>query len=182
MGSGSIVVDGVDLATAPRETTRERLVAIPQDPLVLAGTLRLNVDPTAAHTDAAVAEALERVGLRGVLPAGRGGLDADVAASSLSRGQQQLLALARALLRGGRILLLDEPTSNVDGGTDAVMQRVLGEEFGDCTVLTVAHRLDTIVGSDVVAVMDGGRLVEVGAPAELLRKEGGWFAELARRT
>ncbi|KAH8681655.1 putative ATP-binding cassette transporter [Xylariales sp. PMI_506] len=180
LDSGSISIDGIDLATVPRETIRQQLVTIPQHPLILVGSLRLNIDSHSEHPDSAVIHALERVGLWSVL-SDRGGLDADLVASSLSKGQQQLLALARALLKKGRVLILDEPTSNVDTETDAVMQRVLREEFGDCTVLTVAHRLDTIMDCDCIAVMDQGRLVEYGAPQELLATKDGWFTNLARR-
>ena len=104
----------------------------------------------------------------------------------LSKGQQQLLALARLLLKkqsgegGGKILLLDEATSNVDRETDRVLQRVIGEEFRGWTVLAVAHRVGTVVDADVVVVMEGGRVVEVGMPEELMRKEGGWFAGLLK--
>ena len=182
MDSGSIVIDDVDIATVPRETIRERLVSLPQDPLVLNGSVRLNVDPEERSTEEAVATALDRVGL-GDLAQSRG-IMADITATSLSRGQQQLLALARAVVKkqacGSTILLLDEATSNVDAETDAVLQRVLREDFSGCTRVAVAHRIDTIMDSDVVVVMDSGRIVEVGAPADLLRNEEGWFSQLTK--
>jgi len=182
MDSGSIVIDDVDIATVPRETIRERLVSLPQDSLVLNGSVRLNVDPEERSTEEAVATALDRVGL-GDLAQSRG-IMADITATSLSRGQQQLLALARAVVKkqacGSTILLLDEATSNVDAETDAVLQRVLREDFSGCTRVAVAHRIDTIMDSDVVVVMDSGRIVEVGAPADLLRNEEGWFSQLAK--
>lgn len=157
------------------------MIVIPQDPLLLVGTLRLNLDPSNSHPDSALTAVLSRVGLWDELSS-RGGLDADLTASGLSLGQQQLLALARALLKRdrGKVLLLDEPTSNVDAETDGVMQRVLAEDFAGCTILTVAHRLETIFDSDVVVVLDAGRLVEVGAPGELLGREDGWFSSLIR--
>ena len=182
MDSGSIVIDDVDIATVPRETIRERLVSLPQDPLVLNGSVRLNVDPEERSTEEAVATALDRVGL-GDLAQSRG-IMADITATSLSRGQQQLLALARAVVKkqacGSTILLLDEATSNVDAETDAVLQRVLREDFSGCTRVAVAHRIHTIMDSDVIVVMDSGRIVEVGSPAELLRNEEGWFSQLAK--
>lgn len=178
--SGSIIIDNVDITTIPRETIRRQLLAIPQESLVLIGSLRLNVDPAAAHSDEAIIRVLERVGLW-ILFSERGGLAADVTASSFSKGQQQLLALARALLKKGQILLLDEMTSNVDSETDAVMQRVLAEEFTNCTIITVAHRLNTIMSSDLIVVMDEGKLVEVGPPRDLLDAEGGWFQKLVKQ-
>lgn len=146
----------------------------------MTGSLRLNVDPTKSHSDNSIIKALECVGLWSLLEE-RGGLDAEITNAGLSKGQQQLLALSRAMLRKGKILLLDEPTSNVDSETDATMQRILKEEFKNCTVLTVAHRLDSIMGCDAVAVVDAGRLVEVGSPVELLKSQDSWFSGLVKQ-
>lgn len=178
VNTGSIFVDDIDLATVSRDTIRERLVTIPQETLILTGSLRLNVDPGHKYSDISIIRALDRVGLWTMLDE-RGGLDAELTASVLSKGQQQLLALARAILKRGKILLLDEPTSNVDAETDAVMQRIMQQEFESCTILTVAHRLDSIMNSDIIAVMDAGKLVELGSPEELLMRPDGWFSRLA---
>lgn len=176
INSGSIAIDGIDLATIPRETIRTRLITITQDPLILIGTVRLNLDPSLVHSDEAIIAALERVGVLSVIQQ-RGGLDAEITASSLSRGQQQLLALGRALLNRGKVLLLDEPTSHVDPETNAVIQSILKEEFEDCTVLVVTHKLDDVMEMDLVIVMEEGRTVEIGEPAELSRGIG-QFASL----
>lgn len=182
MDEGKIIIDHVDIATVPRETLRQRLVSLPQDALILAGSVKLNVDPEGQCTDEAVSAALDRVGL-GDLTQSRG-IMADVTATSLSRGQQQQLALARALLKrqvsGSTILLLDEATSNLDANTDEVLQRILRDEFAECTRITVAHRIDTIMDSDMIIVMDSGHIVEVGPPGDLMDRKSGWFAELAR--
>jgi ATP-binding cassette subfamily C (CFTR/MRP) protein 1 len=98
-------------------------------------------------------------------------------AQPLSQGQMQLFCLARAMLSKSRILVFDKATSNVDGETDKLMQNIVREEFGDCTIVTVAHRLDTIADSDTVAVLNEGRLVEFGAPGELM-KRGSMFRDL----
>ena len=177
--AGKVFIDGMDLAAIQRDTVRERLITIPQDPLILIGSVRLNADPAGSNDDDAIITALTKVGLWGVLRE-RGGLDAEITASSLSKGQQQLLALARALLKKGKILILDEPTSNVDAGTDGTMQRILREDFADCTILTVAHRLNTIIDSDIVMVMDAGRLAEVGSPQKLLKVKDSLFSKLAK--
>ncbi|KAH8885459.1 putative ATP-binding cassette transporter [Thozetella sp. PMI_491] len=176
--AGSVFIDNLDLASMPRDTIRERLVTLPQDPLILVGSVRFNVDPHGKAIDEAIVETLSDVGLWSALQE-RGGLDTDITSASLSKGQQQLLALARAMLDKGKILLLDEPTSNIDPETDATIQRLLKEKCADCTVLTVAHRMDTILGSDVVLVLEAGRIVEFGAPQELLQA-GGQFAALVR--
>jgi ATP-binding cassette, subfamily C (CFTR/MRP), member 1 len=183
--SGSIFIDGVDLATVPRDVLRERLATISQDALVLPGTLRFNLDPRLRHPDAAIMAALERVGLRAILFGMGIGLDDTLTAASgivLSKGQQQLLALARALLANGRLLLLDEPTADVDKQVEAVMQRVITEAFSGRTVLTVAHRVESLLDSDIILVLDQGCLVEVGTPPELLMMDNGWFRDLFTRS
>lgn len=125
--------------------------------------------------------ALTKVGLWSILSE-RGGLDAEMIANPLSQGEQQIFCLARAMLKTqGRILVLDEATSNVDAETDQLMQRLIREEFKGYTIITVAHRLDTILDSDRIVVLDAGRVVEVGAPAQLLAGPSA-FRELSGRS
>ncbi|GFF43248.1 metal resistance protein YCF1 [Aspergillus udagawae] len=174
--SGSITVDGIDLNNISRQEVRSRLIAIPQDPFLLPGTVRFNASPDETVADNQITEALEKVGLWEHVQK-RGGLDTDIGILSLSHGQQQLFCLARAILRPGTILVLDEATSNVDWGTDEVMQRVIREEFANKTVITVAHRLRTILDSDLVVVLGEGCILEVGHPGELLATPG-QFREL----
>jgi ATP-binding cassette subfamily C (CFTR/MRP) protein 1 len=170
-------MDGLDLRTIPREVIRTRITAIPQDPFILSGTVRANADTSNSSTDDAIISALKKVQLWNAIQ-DRGGLGAQMKTQPLSQGQMQLFCLARAMLRKSRILVLDEATSNVDGETDALMQKIVREEFGDCTIVTVAHRLDTIVDSDVVAVLNEGRLVEFGAPGELMKIPSSIFRDM----
>lgn len=170
LDSGTIFIDGIDLRTLPREVIRTRMIAIPQDPFVLSSSVRANADPAGAAADAAIIDALKKVQLWDSIHA-RGGLDAQMKAQPLSQGQQQLFCLARAMLRDSRILVLDEATSNVDQETDTLMQRIIRREFARHTIITVAHRLDTIADADVVAVLSEGRLVEFGKPEELLARQ-----------
>ncbi|GES61683.1 ABC transporter [Aspergillus terreus] len=165
--SGSITIDGIDLNNVSRQEVRSRLIAIPQDPFLLPGTVRFNASPADTVADEEIIKALEKVGLWEHVQT-RGGLDIDIDALALSHGQQQLFCLARAMLRSSTILILDEATSNVDGGTDEVMQRVIREEFANKTIITVAHRLRTILDSDFVVVLGHGCILEAGHPGGLL--------------
>jgi ABC-type multidrug transport system fused ATPase/permease subunit len=137
----------------------------------------LNIDPFSVATDSEIIAALERVGLWSILSS-RGGLTAEIVPDSLSRGQQQLLALARALLNKSKIVLLDEATSSVDKETEETLRKVMKEDFSDCTIISIAHRLETIMDYDVVAVMNKGRIVEFGRPAELMADEKSAFSLL----
>jgi ATP-binding cassette subfamily C (CFTR/MRP) protein 1 len=170
ISSGTIKIDSVDLSTVPRSIIRERLIAVPQHSTYIPGTVRLNADPFSQRTDEDIVAALTKVKLWSVL-ADRGGLDADFQLDSLSKGQQQQLALTRAILQKSAVVLLDEVTSSIDAETDRILKDVMRHEFQDCTVVTVAHRPETIQDADVVAVLDGGALIEFGVPNELLKKE-----------
>ena len=179
LDSGNIIIDGLDLAQLDRESIRERLIAVPQDAFILNGSVRLNADPSSVFTDTEIIAALDKVQLWTLLSS-RGGLDCDLVQHPLSHGQQQLFCLARAILRGheSKVLVLDEATSNIDLETDSLMQRVIREEFKAHTIISVAHRLETIMDADRVAVLDGGRLVEYDDPKTLLAREGSAFAAL----
>ncbi|KAJ9136431.1 ABC multidrug transporter [Pleurostoma richardsiae] len=179
LSSGAILVDGVDLSTLPREQVRARLVAVAQDSFFLPGTVRQNIDPYDAAGDEAIAQALERVGLWGAIEE-KGGLDAKFGEDMLSHGQRQLFSLARAVLRKGRgrVMLFDEATSSVDHQTDAQMQEVIRDEFREHTVISIAHRLETIADFDRVVVLEKGCVVEEGNPRELLASGKGKFREL----
>ncbi|KAE8152270.1 putative multidrug resistance protein [Aspergillus avenaceus] len=170
--SGKIQIDDVDITTISREDLRERLISIPQDPFILSGTIRNNADPLGHSSDEDIVSALQRIGIWETLQS-RGGLDAVLLDHPLSQGQQQLFCLARAMLRktDSKILILDEATSSVDSNTDAVMQKVIKEEFAGYTIISVAHRLDTIIDSDKVAVLDSGSLVEFDSPENLLARD-----------
>jgi ATP-binding cassette subfamily C (CFTR/MRP) protein 1 len=168
--TGDITIDSQSLSTIPRSLLRTRLIAIPQDPFLISSTVRLNADPSTILPDSAIIEALTKVHLWSLISS-RGGLDEQMTTHPLSHGQQQLFCLARAMLRKSKVLILDEATSSVDKETDGLMQKLLRDEFGGCTVLVVAHRLDTIEDADLVVVMDNGVIAEVGKPQELLAQD-----------
>uniref|UniRef100_A0A182JGX3 Uncharacterized protein n=1 Tax=Anopheles atroparvus TaxID=41427 RepID=A0A182JGX3_ANOAO len=183
---GEILIDGLNTAELPLEVLRSRISIIPQDPVLFSGTLRGNLDPFESYPDEALWRALELVELSELANESSAGLglQAYVAAGgqNFSVGQRQLLCLARAILRGNRILVLDEATANVDPDTDRLIQHAIREQFADCTVLTIAHRLNTIMDYDRVLVMDGGTAVEFGTPAELLAREDGTFRSIVLAT
>ncbi|MGN9809237.1 ATP-binding cassette domain-containing protein [Micromonospora sp. BQ11] len=160
---GRILIDGVDTSTLKLADLRAAVEVVPQDPVLLPGTLRHNLDPTGAYTDAAITAALTKVGLADRLLGLPDGLDQTVSAGGgqLSAGERQLLCLARALLREAKVVLVDEATSNLDAETDARIQRLLAVDFARATVLTIAHRRETLAGVDRVVTLDAGRVVRV---------------------
>ena len=162
--SGSILVDGVDLRSLGLGAVRRAVAVIPQDPVLFQGTVRYNLDPFGAHSDQDIWRALDKAHLREKVSSSSGlGLSSAVEAEgdNFSVGEKQLLCLARALLRGNRILLLDEATANVDVRTDFLIQSTIRDSFSGCTVLTVAHRLHTVLNYDRIAVMHEGQVIKI---------------------
>ena len=178
---GSIKVGGVDITQVGLQTLRQRMAVIPQNPLLMEGSIRFNLDPFGEHSGDKLLEILQLLGL----PAGitlettlGGGGRGD---SELSAGQRQLLNLGRTMLRDVSILVMGEPTSNIDAQTDARIQAsLIRDQMKGVTVLTIAHRLNTIVDYDRVLLMEAGQLAEVGKPAELLASEGSYFCKMAK--
>ncbi|EAW07798.1 putative ABC multidrug transporter [Aspergillus clavatus NRRL 1] len=177
LSGGSILIDDIDITRIPRQEIRSRINGVAQSPLLIKGTVRHNINPTASSSEKAIVEALKAVGLYAKVQE-KGGLDIDIDEVFLSHGQQQLFCLARAILRPGKVLVLDEATSNVDSKTDEIMQRVIREKFGSHTILSVAHKLETILDFDKVVVLDAGRVVECGNPYSLLADEKTYFSRL----
>ncbi|KAI5634798.1 ABC transporter domain-containing protein [Phthorimaea operculella] len=177
---GDILIDDVDTAKLSLQQLRSKISIIPQEPVLFSATVRYNLDPFNEYEDDALWMALEAVDLKAAVPA----LDFKVSegGSNFSLGQRQLVCLARAILRGNRILVLDEATANVDPKTDEFIQRTIRTRFADCTVLTVAHRLNTIMDSDRVMVMDAGRLVEFDHPYKLLNNPESHFTKMVNET
>ncbi|KIM99420.1 hypothetical protein OIDMADRAFT_146875 [Oidiodendron maius Zn] len=180
LSSGQMMLDGLDLATLPRATIRAHITAIPQDTLSVPGTVRANLDPLKTCTPAAISNALAKVGLSELIDE-RGGIDAEMNDLGLSQGETQLFAVARALLRPSKLLIVDEMTSAVDAATEMRMLDLIRTEFKESTVIAVAHRLRTIVNFDMIVVMDAGKIVEYGPPTELLENNGGWFKAMWQR-
>ncbi|KAM6280160.1 ATP-binding cassette sub-family C member 10 isoform 2-T2 [Porphyrio hochstetteri] len=177
--SGRILLDGVDSQLVSLEELRSRLAIIPQDPFLFSGSIRENLDPQGKRTDAELHEVLEQCHLRDAITQ-MGGLDSELGerGRSLSVGQRQLVCLARALLTQAKVLCIDEATASVDQKTDQLLQQTIRQRFADKTVLTIAHRLNTILDSDRVLVMQAGRVAELDSPTRLSQKDGSLFQRL----
>ncbi len=180
---GAIRIDGVDTAQLALAALRRKIAILPQEPVMFAGTLRSNLDPFCERPDAEILRALELCLLRPLAEGHPDGLAQPVESlgRNFSLGQQQLVCLARALLNDSRLLLLDEATAALDAATDAKVQAVLRSAFAARTILTIAHRIDTIIDSDRILVMDAGAVAEFDTPAALLRDEGSIFSQLCRQ-
>ncbi|KAL1501385.1 hypothetical protein ABEB36_006713 [Hypothenemus hampei] len=173
---GSIKIDSVDTKDILLMELRSKISIIPQDPVLFSGTLRYNLDPFEEYSDDVLYRAIEDVELKD--PANIiNRLENRVMdrGANYSVGQRQLICLARAIIRKNKILMLDEATANVDPQTDALIQKTIRKKFAKCTVLTVAHRLNTIMDSDKVLVMDSGTMVEFDHPHKLLQNPNGVF-------
>ncbi|XP_051129037.1 ABC transporter C family member 12-like isoform X2 [Andrographis paniculata] len=181
---GRILIDEFDIAKFGLTDLRRVLSIIPQCPVLFSGSVRFNLDPFCEHTDPDLWEALERAHLKDVIRRSSVGLDAEVSegGENFSVGQRQLLSLARALLRRSKILVLDEATASVDVQTDALIQKTIREEFKSCTMLTIAHRLNTIIDSDQILVLDSGQVIEFDTPEKLLKNEASAFSKMVHST
>ncbi|XP_036143538.1 multidrug resistance-associated protein 4 [Monomorium pharaonis] len=181
---GIIDIDSIDTGLIALEDLRRKISIIPQDPILFSGTLRRNLDPFNEFSDKDLWEALEEVELKEAVVTNGNGLESRAynRGSNFSVGQRQLVCLARAILRNNRILMLDEATANVDPHTDALIQRTIRKKFATCTMLTVAHRLNTIMDSDKVLVMDKGYMAEYDHPYILLQNNYSQFTSLVRET
>ena len=169
---GSIYIDLRETQEMGLHDLRSKISIIPQEPVLFSGTMRYNLDPFDEYNDDKLWMALEEVKLKELIKEMPSGLNTKITegGTNFSVGQRQLVCLARAILRENKILVMDEATANVDPQTDGLIQKTIRQKFAECTVLTIAHRLNTVIDSDRILVMDAGRCVEFGTPHELLSK------------
>jgi len=181
---GFIKVDGVNIGEIGTAALRMNISIIPQDPVMFSNTIRYNVDPFATKSDEELWDVLKKVEMGEVIAQLPKGLDEMVAegGENFSQGQRQLLCIARSLLRKPKILVMDEATASIDNETDATIQRMIRENFQDATVLTIAHRLNTIMDSDRILVLDDGNIAELDTPENLLAKESGHFKAMVEKS
>ncbi|XP_055895109.1 ATP-binding cassette sub-family C member 5-like [Biomphalaria glabrata] len=182
--SGHVTVDNIDIATVALSDLRSRLSIIPQDPVLFSGTLRYNLDPFHQFSDPEIWQALEKCHVAQMVRTLDHQLDSQVlqSGSNFSVGEKQLLCLVRAVLRGNKILILDEATASIDSETDALLQQTLREGFQECTMLIIAHRLNTVLDCDLVLVLQDGHVVEYDSPSQLLSNPTSVFKSMLEAT
>ena len=182
LNQGSIIIDGVDVSKIGLSTLRESVAIIPQHPNLFVGTVRRNLDPFESFEDDELWSVLHDCGLEEMIRARQGQLSADVAegGSNFSLGEKQLICVARALLRKPKLLLLDEATASIDAATDSMIQAMVRRVFAGTTQLTIAHRLNTIADSDIVVVLDDGRVAEMDSPEKLLQDPSSQYSAMVR--
>ncbi|KAG0048480.1 hypothetical protein BGZ83_006567 [Gryganskiella cystojenkinii] len=184
LDGGSIVLDGIETDTIGTRDLRSKIAIIPQDPVLFQGTFRYNLDPLSRHTEQELWQVLETSDLKRYIQQQEGGLDAIVTSNgeNLSVGQRQLLCLSRALLAKAKVVVLDEATASVDLATDSLIQKAIRVDFADSTVVTIAHRLNTVIDYNRVLVMAQGQVAEYDSPHNLLQDRGSAFSKMVDET
>jgi ABC-type multidrug transport system fused ATPase/permease subunit len=183
--NGSIHIDNQDISKLGLHKLRKSMSVIPQSPILFSGwSLRENLDPFGKHSDKRIEDAIASVQLQDIYDELPEGLDTVVAegGNNFSVGQRQLLCVARAILQRNTILVLDEPTANVDGRTDQLLQDAVATSFPGATVIAIAHRLETVIDYDRILVVGDGKMLEYGSPVELLSNEDGHFSAMVADT
>ncbi|KAM8977449.1 ATP-binding cassette sub-family C member 5-like [Pelodytes ibericus] len=181
LDGGAITVDNVCISTIGLQDLRKKMSIIPQEPVLFVGSIRSNLDPVNQYTDDEIWKALERTHMRQHVMQMEKQLHSEVTenGNNFSVGERQLLCMARALLRSSKILLLDEATAAIDNETDSLIQKTIKDAFRDCTVLIIAHRLNTVFHCDKIMVVDHGKIVEFDKPSVLLNDEKSTFHAMA---
>ncbi|XP_046623156.1 ATP-binding cassette subfamily C member 4-like isoform X3 [Neodiprion virginianus] len=177
---GEIIIDGINTRSVGLHELRRGISIIPQEPILFSETLRYNLDPFGHYSDTELWHSLREVELENMISS----LDIPVAegGANFSVGQRQLICLARAILKENKLLVLDEVTANIDPITDKLIQNTISRRFAECTVVTIAHRLNTVMNSDRVLVMGEGRILEYDHPHLLLKDRNGYFSQMLQQT
>ena len=181
---GAVYIDGVDISKIDLKDLRSNIAIIPQEPILFVGSIRENIDLFHKSTDEEIWRALDAVHLGETIRKMPQKLNSQVIENgkNFSLGERQLFCIARAMISKTKILVLDEATAAIDLQTDKLIQETIKRNFTEQTVLTIAHRLNTIMESDKILVMDAGKVVEFGPPLALLKRENGYFTSLLNQT
>ena len=180
--TGQVIIDDVNIGKLNIQSARQAMSVITQNPILFTGSLRMNLDPFQEYSDQELWDALEEASLKNMVKKLPKQLSEEVkeCGANFSVGERQLLCLARALLKRSKIIIMDEATANVDYKTDQLIQDTIHTKSKHCTVITIAHRLNTIIDYDRVVVLENGKVVEYDKPEILLQNEGGQFSRLYR--
>ena len=180
--TGQVIIDDVDIGKINIQSARRAMSVITQNPILFTGSLRINLDPFQEYSDQELWEALEEASLKNMVEKLPKQLREEIkeCGANFSVGERQLLCLARALLKRSKIIIMDEATANVDYKTDQLIQETIHTKSKHCTVITIAHRLNTIIHYDRVLVLENGQVVEYDKPEILLQNERGQFSRLYR--
>jgi ABC-type multidrug transport system fused ATPase/permease subunit len=172
--SGSIEIDGIDIKTLDLKTLRSRIQLIPQDPILFEGTVRTNLDHTNTKSEEDIWDALSCCGLAEYVAGLPDKLDSqiDESGSNFSAGQKQMICLARSILKSPKLMVMDEATSSIDSTSDELISKIILNDFKDITVISIAHRISSIIAFDKILVLDQGNLVEFDTPLQLLKNKG----------
>ena len=179
--SGNIKIDNYDISEIGLETLRKNITIIPQEPILIKGSLRFNIDPNYCYTDQEIINILNEIGLDEFFKNKNLNYEIDENGSNISVGEKQLICIARALVKKTKIILMDEATANIDYKTETFLQNSLNQTLKDCTVITIAHRIKTIINYDKILVLDKGEIIEFDTPQNLLNKKG-LFYQLYRES
>ena len=174
---GKIIIDGIDIGIIGLKKLRRNLTIIPQDSTVMNGTLRYNIDPIKIFSDDEIRNVLNKIGFNYIIDNNPNGLDQIISenGNNLSIGEKQLICITRAILRKSKIIIMDEATASIDYKTEEIIQRAISELLKNSTVITIAHRIKTILNSDKIIVLDNGNVVEYDSPKKLLSNKNSYF-------
>ena len=170
--SGNICIDDIDISDIGLEMLRKNLTIIPQEPTIIEGSLRENVDPSNNFSDEQIKKILYDVGLNDFMENKNLDYEIENNGNNISIGEKQLICIARALIKKSKIILMDEATANIDYKTESFLQNSINQQLKDCTVITIAHRIKTIINYDKILVLNNGEIVEYDSPEALLEKKG----------
>ena len=181
--SGQILIDGVDISKIWLKNLREKIAIIPQDPTLFEGTLRQNIDPYNKASNSEIIELLKHASLENLIERHSKGLDQQIEAKAynLSSGEKQIICICRAIIRNWRIVLIDEATASIDIKTEKAIHSLISEKFNNATVITIAHRLNTIMKSDKILVLDKGEVVEFKSPKLLSEDSSSMFYSFLKK-
>ena len=177
---GKILIDNVDISTIGLNLLRNNLTIIPQDPALMEGSLRYNIDPLEKNDDNEIIRVMQKIGFDYIIKRNKEGLNQEIAegGSNLSVGEKQLICITRAILRKSKIIIMDEATASIDYKTEEIIQKAINELLNDSTFITIAHRIKTILGYDKILTLDNGKIVDFDTPKNLLNDKMSLFYEL----